>query len=137
MNKLYTILSLLSLVINANAQNYKGIVLEKETDIPIIYAEIYFPELHSSTITDENGHFLLNDAPTNTISVTISMIGYKTYSGKVNFNKQQKFYLEQSHISLKDVVISVPNGKLQGENIVNIESKKIKELKKIFTRQKI
>jgi iron complex outermembrane receptor protein len=129
MNKLYTILSLLSLVINANAQNYKGIVLEKETDIPIIYAEIYFPELHSSTITDENGHFLLNDAPTNTISVTISMIGYKTYSGKVNFNKQQKFYLEQSHISLKDVVISVPNGKLQGENIVNIESKKIKELK--------
>ena len=39
-----------------------------------------------------------------------------------------EFFLEASHVELEEVVISVPSGKLQSENIVSIERRKLEKL---------
>ncbi len=111
-------------------QDFTGRVLDKETKQAIPFAQVYIIDLKTGTITDENGLFKLDNFKQKHIPIQISYVGYKTVNQIINTDttKEQTFYLEHSHFELDEVVVSAPNGRLQGENIVNIEHRKIKEL---------
>jgi len=112
------------------AQQFTGKVIDKETNQAIPYADVYFTELQIGTTTNIDGVFILKDLVRTKIQVQISFIGYKTIHEEIDFKAtpEKVFYMEPSHIDLAEVVISVPGGKLQGENIVNIERKNISEI---------
>ena len=104
-------------------------VVDATNSNPISFANVYFPELNTSTTTDDKGYFEINNLTLNRIQVQISFIGYRTLSTYVTLNKKNiVLKLETSHIALEDVVVSVPSGKLNGENVVAIENRKLKEL---------
>jgi iron complex outermembrane receptor protein len=132
MKNIKSILTILSLFLFSTvfSQDFIGTVLDKETKQAIPYAQVYFVDLKTGTTTDENGIFKIEHFNQKIIHIQITFIGYNIIDQIVNINttKEQTFYLEQSHLELEEVVISAPSGRLQGENIVSIEHKKIAKL---------
>ena len=112
------------------AQTFTGTVRDKETDELIPFAEVFFVELNAGRVTDENGVFKIEHSHPKNIEVQISFIGYNTLKTKIDMSQvhEQTFYLEPNHIELNEVVVSVPTGKLQRENVVSVEQKKITQL---------
>jgi len=115
-----------------HAQSFQGRVLDKLNKQPIVFAEVYFPELQTSTTTDYDGYFTIEHYEQNKIHIQITFIGYQTIDEVINIDTihQKTFYLEESHYELKEVVVSAPTGKLQGESVVNVAYKKIGELQR-------
>jgi len=104
-------------------------VIDNRDNEPIPFADVYFPDLNIGTTTDENGLFEINNISLEKIKVQISFIGYKTLSTIVSLKEKNiVLKVEHSHIELQGVVVSVPGGKLDSENVVAIENRKIKEL---------
>ncbi len=116
--------------ITAFSQDFIGTVLDKETKQPIPYAQVYYVDLKTGNATDENGIFKLEYFNQKSIHIQITFVGYNIIDQIVNIDttKEQIFYLEKGHFELDEVVVSAPSGRLQGENIVSIERKKITEL---------
>ena len=128
----FTFLFLLS-VLSIYAQQFVGTVLDKETNQPIQYAQVYLLDLKTGTTTDVNGEFTIESVYNNTIPIQLSYIGYNTLDEIIQFNSTpfKTFYLEQGHFELEEVIISVPTGKLQKDNIVNIEHINLTQLLKV------
>ena len=114
----------------AYSQSFTGTVLDKETKLPIPYAEVYFVDLKTGTTTNEKGVFVMEHFNQKQARIQITFMGYKTIDEVINFGiiKEKIFYLETSHFELEEIVVSIPTGKLQGETVVNVERKKIKFL---------
>ncbi len=129
MKNIKSILTILSLFLFSSAfsQSFTGTVLDKETKQAIPYAQVYFVDLKTGTTTDENGIFKIEHFNQKNIHIQISFVGYNIIDEIVNIDttKEKTFYLEQGHFNLDEVVVSAPKGRLQGENIVSIDHKKI------------
>jgi iron complex outermembrane receptor protein len=99
-------------------------VLDKETQQPLPYANVYFPDLKTGTLTDTNGIFSIN-ATHSALLMQISCVGYKTFLKTINVESYkgapQTIYLEVSLHDLQEVVISDNSTRLQGENVTNVE----------------
>lgn len=130
MKNIISITLFLFVAITLFGQNFTGTVLDKETKQPISYAQVYFVDLKTGTTTDENGVFKFEYLNQKNIHIQISSVGYNVIDEIVNSDttKEKTFYLEHGHFNLEEVVVSAPSGRLQGENIVSIEHKKITEL---------
>lgn len=104
-------------------------VVDISTKKPIPFAEIYFPELETGTLADENGRFSIEHYELSEIELRITAIGYEPLETKVKLDEREKtFFLKPSYYQLQEIVVSVPTGKLQMENIVHVSRKKINEL---------
>ncbi len=114
------------------AQNtLSGNVVEKNSKAPIIFANIYLPQLEKGATTDDNGHYLLSNIPNGTYSIVVSIIGYETFSRNVNFPFPNDLNIEliPSAIEMEEIIISTPFHKLQSENVMMVERKTIANLK--------
>jgi iron complex outermembrane receptor protein len=96
------------------------LVLDKENKQPVAYADVYFPDLKTSTATGANGIFFIA-AKNPSVFVQISCMGYKTLLETITFQEGATVYLEPSHLDLQEVSISGSSSKLQGENVVNVD----------------
>ncbi len=112
------------------SQSFTGTVIDKKTKEPIPNVQVYFVDLKTGTSTDEKGIFRIEHFNQEKIHIQITFIGYKIIDKIIDTetNKEQTFQLEQAHFELDEVVISAPKGRLQAENIVSLEYKKIAEL---------
>ncbi len=122
------ITSLLVLIFsNTFSQSIK--VVDTNNNKPISFADVYFPDLNIGTTTDKDGMFTINNISLERIKIQISFIGYKTLSTVISLKEKNiVLKLETSHIALQGVVVSVPGGKLENENVIAIENRKLKEL---------
>lgn len=128
--KLLSVILFLFTSISAIGQYFKGTVLDSETKLPISDAQVYFVDLKTGTTTDENGTFEIEHSILKNIHIQISYVGYNIINQVINTDTitEKIFYLDQGHFELNEVVVSVPSGRLQGENIVSIEHKKIADI---------
>ncbi|MGS2726090.1 TonB-dependent receptor [Psychroserpens sp. BH13MA-6] len=114
------------------AQNkLKGQVTDATTNNPLVFVNVYLPQLENGTITNDNGEFLINNIPNGTHKVIVSFVGYETYSTTLNFPMESSFEiaLVPSAIEIEEVIISTPFHKLQSENVMKVERQSIQELK--------
>ena len=109
----------------------KGIIKENESDTPIIFANIYLPQLEKGTITNEKGEFIILDLPSGNYKMVISIIGYKTLSTEIIIPLIQdlSITLTASAIEMEEIIISTPFHKLQSENVMKVEQIKVSEMK--------
>ncbi|MCP4459449.1 MAG: TonB-dependent receptor [Cytophagales bacterium] len=106
-------------------QSFIGSIVDQETKKPIPFAAIRILEIGDGVIADSEGHFFIRSFPDRKLELEISSVGYDTRIVSINLSitPEQVFELSQSHLELKEVVVSVPSGKLDEVNIVNVENK--------------
>ncbi len=130
MNKIIIIaICLLSSSVYAQ-HNVKGKVIDKATNVPLDFATVYFPELETGTTTNEDGEFSLQ-LTHGKFKLIVSSIGYETKSLiiSVPLEEDLSILLSESAIEMEEVIVSTPFHKLQSENVMKVEQKKIKELR--------
>lgn len=112
-------------------QTVSGTITDKTNGDPLVYATVYFPELEKGTSTDESGNYEINNIPTGTFKIIVSSIGYETYSSQIEIHHSMIFdtSLSTSAIEMEEVIISTPFHKLQSDNVMKVEQKKVSELK--------
>jgi len=108
-----------------------GTIKNKQTNVTIAFANVYFPELEKGTISNEDGDFELKNLPNGNYKLVISVIGFKTYSSQIRLPSEISLNvtLSPSAIEMEEVIISTPFHKLQSDNVMKVEQKKITELK--------
>ncbi len=113
-------------------QTIKGIVLDKQSETPLIGATIIITDVKPvlGAATDETGNFSIKNVPTGRHQIQISYVGYNTSTLPnivVTAGKETvvNLFLEETVSALKEIVIS---GKIDKSQTVN-------ELATISTRQ--
>ncbi|MEO8772981.1 MAG: TonB-dependent receptor [Gelidibacter sp.] len=131
MKHIFNILLLLA-ISSIYAQNtINGSVVDKNTKEPLIFANIYLPQLEKGATTDDHGHYTLTNIPKGAYAIVVSIIGYETFSQNINFPfaDNLNFELVPSAIEMEEIIISTPFHKLQSENVMKVERKTIANLK--------
>ncbi len=108
-----------------------GTVKEKNTNEPVVFANVYLPQLEKGTTTDENGSFEISNIPNGNYKIVISLIGYETSSQSINLptNESLSIVLKPSAIEMEEIIVSTPFHKLQSENVMKVERESIDDLK--------
>ena len=108
MNKrlIFFILCILFYSVSAMAQNtVKGVIIDKDTDEPLIGVTVFSEAEGVGTATDLDGSFVLKLKNPNQGKLKISYVGYKTIELEVKPNLGN-IALESQVIGLKDVVVT-------------------------------
>ncbi|MBE9489734.1 MAG: TonB-dependent receptor [Bacteroidetes bacterium] len=123
-------LLLLAITVVYSQNNIQGVINDKDSNEPIIFANVYLPQLEKGTITNEKGEFIIYNLPTGNYKIVVSIIGYKSFSASINIPLIQdlNISLTPSAIEMEEIIISTPFHKLQSENVMKVEQKKIKDL---------
>ena len=131
--KYFAGLSLMLNPLSALTQSLSGRVANAENGLPIPFATIYIAELSSGTLADSLGNFELTNFPSSEMTLKISAVGYNSIYLSVPGDSPGNIViaLEPAHVHLDEVVVSTPFGKLQDENVTNVESHRLNELNRI------
>lgn len=114
-----------------NAQNKIYGTITDSSNLPISNVAIYIPDIHKSTLTDENGNYSLNNLPNGTIKITFSFIGFITQNKTIILNQKETrldLVLEQTVFQMDEVIVSTAFNKLQSQNVMKVEHETIKSL---------
>ncbi|MCC6937799.1 MAG: TonB-dependent receptor [Flavobacteriales bacterium] len=117
------------------AQSFTGTVVDKATKATIPGVNVFLVELETGTTTNKDGVFVIEHAPRKVVHIQLSFIGYRTLTLALDLSDstEGQFVMEQSHLDLKEVVVSVPLGKLQRESVANVAQRKIGDLQQVPT----
>jgi iron complex outermembrane receptor protein len=131
MKQIITFMLLFATTISYSQNTLEGTVLDNDTKEGLDYVNVYLPSLEKGAVTKEKGVFKITDLPSGTHKIIFSMIGYETLSLNITIpNKEPlNISLKASVIEMEDVIISTPFHKLQSENVMKVEQKKVADLK--------
>jgi hypothetical protein len=92
------------------AQTWKGRVIEKGSEKPVIYANVFLEGSTIGTITDSTGHFVLNTLQHSSLPLIISCIGYQTVRFENNdISDNFTVSLQKQDIEIREVEIKADN----------------------------
>ncbi len=77
--KIILIIYLLGNILNASG-NLNGLVQDASTQQPLIGVNVIIPKVEKGAATDMEGHFIIQNVPVGSYTVTVSMIGYESVS---------------------------------------------------------
>ena len=109
-NRISLLLLLLS-VLNAEPTGFvKGKIIDINSQLPLVGANIVIKSTSLGTISDEDGYFSIEDIPNGNYSISASYIGYKTvYLSDIwvrpNAYDFLNVKLEQSVIQIDDITV--------------------------------
>ena len=92
--------------------NLSGIVREKGSEETLPNATIILRYLNQGTSTNVDGYFTLFSVPTDTATIEVSYVGYKTLTLKLNSKMELEpllIELEATVIELSEVIVSAYN----------------------------
>jgi iron complex outermembrane receptor protein len=106
-----------------------------DTDNQALYGvEIYAPQLHKGTTSNEAGTYELKNIPNGKITINFTYIGYKTISKTFNFsngNIQFDAKMDASVFEIDEVIVSTPFNKLQSENVMKVDRLSARAIQKV------
>lgn len=118
-----------------------GTITDAETNQPVIYANIAFPELSIGTSSNENGEFIIHSIPIGTYTLKVSYIGYKEYILNMTIKKgvNLKIKLKQQSLGLKEIVVTAVNSisgttssKIKSDAINNVQASSLKDIMQLI-----
>ncbi|MEL6942824.1 MAG: carboxypeptidase-like regulatory domain-containing protein, partial [Bacteroidota bacterium] len=117
MKQLLFLLSYFPFILIAQTQTIRGVVLDKDTQQPLIGATVEVSDLASpiGNVTDIDGSFVLDNVPVGRHIITAQYLGYDTYSNEgVILNSAKELVLQieltESVAALNEVVVRAFKG---------------------------
>lgn len=123
MRTFYILLTTFVFSFSAYTQELKGKVIDQSTNLPISEAFVYSIDLQSGETTNTNGEFTFSKFTQYKTQLRISAQGYDDQLIWITSDqKEVEVKLLPMHVLLDEVVVSIPSGQLQGDNVTNITS---------------
>ncbi len=121
--KLLLFLLLSSNLFAQSTQNIKGIITDKQSEMPLIGATIIIQDTDPilGSTTDINGHFMIENVPLGRYTIQASYLGYESTSiPNIELNAGKENYLEisleESFTKLNEVVVKDRRDKSKAQN---------------------
>ena len=89
-----------------SAQVVSGKVVDSETGNPVEFASVYFVNTTTGTSTRSDGSFTLEAFSPGKYVLTVSFVGYTTYSREITLDSLDELYLD---IELRPSVVNLPS----------------------------
>lgn len=121
----------------SQANNFKGTVKDKSSNLPIPGANIVIVESNTGYITDFDGNFSFESSE-KTVRVEVSSIGYKTMIATINSSDNIVLLLEESVEALDEVVVTGYGSQLKRDltgSVSVLGSKQIDKIRPIKLEQ--
>lgn len=115
------------IMINQNSfaqNNIEGIITDKTTNQLLPLTEVYLPEQHKGTLTDNDGKYKLKNLPNGKVKIQFSYVGYKTIIKTILINGSTtvlNIEMESSVLQAEEVVVSGGTFTTQHQNAIKIE----------------
>jgi len=88
------------------SQIVRGIILDSKTKTPISFASVYFNNTMAGTISDEKGYFELDRSKYPSMSITVSSIGYYSFTlADFSITQPIQIFLKSKEHELNETVI--------------------------------
>ncbi|MCB0473648.1 MAG: TonB-dependent receptor, partial [Flavobacteriaceae bacterium] len=109
------------------SQNTLSGIISDTHKQPVAGADVYLPQVHKGTVSNDKGEYKLENIPNGKIDITIIFLGFETLNKTLEINADtiHDFVLQESVLEMDEVIISTPFNKLQSHNVMAVESKKI------------
>ena len=118
---------------NINAQNIEGRVLEFSSDDlikPIIGANVYWENSIIGTVTDKNGFYSIQEAPSFPATLLVSFIGYEVSDMQL-IDDEYIFYMSPNlELDKVDIIGKKKSSNISTISTLNLETLDNKELEK-------
>jgi iron complex outermembrane receptor protein len=100
---------------NSGKTSLTGTVIDSKTQEPLPAATIYFPEIKTGALTDEQGKFNIQNLPTSRLTIQVSLIGYQAISRVIDLKNTDttNFELNESVTEISEVVITGQPGLIE------------------------
>ncbi|MBN1183934.1 MAG: TonB-dependent receptor [Bacteroidales bacterium] len=97
----------------------KGIVLDKDNNIPLTGANVVIMGTNKGTVTDQNGQFILSALSSTNCTLTVSYAGYVSEEKNIREGNDTliRFYMEEAYIDLNTVVITATRTEKKLKNV--------------------
>ena len=121
----------------SQANNFKGTIKDKSSNLPIPGANIVIVESNTGYITDFDGNFSFESSE-KTVRVEVSSIGYKTIIATINSSDNIVLLLEESIEALDEVVVTGYGSQLKRDltgSVSVLGSKQIDKIRPIKLEQ--
>ncbi|MEM1407228.1 MAG: carboxypeptidase-like regulatory domain-containing protein [Bacteroidota bacterium] len=106
MTKVFILILLLVLVGNTSrSQSVLGQITESGTNQPVQFANVYFANTTIGTTTNPDGTFKLSEFPSGKYDLTVSFVGYNTYSRSFELSENETLKVA---IELVPEVVNLP-----------------------------
>ena len=133
MRKHILLLIIICIGIQAESQNINGKVLERISSDkfnPIIGANVYWENTNIGTVTDKNGLYSIQEAPSLPATLLVSFIGYEVSNMEL-IDEQYIFYLAPN-LELEEVNINSKqkSSKFSTIGTLNVETLNTEEFEK-------
>lgn len=131
MKLIFNVLLLLAISSTYAQNTLTGIITDKNNNEPIVFVNIYLPQLEKGGTTDETGKFSITNLPNGTFKIVFSIIGYETLSQTITIPSTEPLLiaLSPSAIEMEEIIVSTPFHKLQSENVMKVERESVSDLK--------
>ena len=97
----------------AHLGSIKGIVKDNQTNQPILGASVFIKTLKKGAVTDDFGHFYLNNLEPATYGIELSFVGYATERQTVTVKSDDEtvveFSMKNSSLLLNEIKITASN----------------------------
>ncbi len=104
-SKLITCVTCLLATFSAVAQKIEGFVTEAGKAEPVQFANVYFANTTIGTTTNEEGYFVMGGFTSGKYDLTVSFVGYNTYSRSIEVRPNEEIKIT---IELIPEVVSLP-----------------------------
>jgi len=111
-------MSMAAAVANAQTATLSGTVTHDGDGEALPGVTLFFPDLNTGTISDEQGHYEISGLPMATITVQVSYIGHQTIVKDVDLRNTNHldFVMKESNATINEVVVTAFTGTSQLKN---------------------
>ena len=111
-------MSMASTITYAQTATLTGAVTHEGDGLPLPGVTLFFPDLNTGTITDENGQYEISGLPLAIVTVQVSYIGHQTIVKDVDLRQTSHldFVMKESNAMINEVVVTAFTGTSQLKN---------------------
>lgn len=134
MKKFFSLLLFLIAFVTVNAGSNGGIVKDSISGFGIPGTFIQYLDLDITTVSDEHGHFELQNNTPLPVRIKVSALGYESAILSIEesqLSDKMEILLIPAHNELDEISISVSSGVYQNFHMSNVENKTVEELQVI------